>query len=297
MKVRNVLKICLSALLIVATGCGANKPAGLASSDADSSEGSSLSSAVSSSKNFTSSTPSLQQSSGSGASKANVSSYKLQLSGKTPTGVAIRQYVLSGRDLGNSPDEIDEAFLSPSEGWKACWGSDWMMDLYKTDDGGNTWEPRHQKLLIKDVSGIIFLNRKQGYISFGFTPAYGWISLNTSTDGGVTWGSLKLTAPSEYKDCTFYTFPPIFFSARDGLILTHFRSEQKLSLNQLVFVTHDAGKNWKAAAGRTSDGDLKWDCVKLDNDISHDKLSDVWRVTFGKQMWQTQDGTTWEAIK
>ncbi len=284
MKTQKFLLFCLSLLLLAAAGCAApgDKTTGFGSGSAGNGPASMC--AVSS-----------PDSSGRTA-EADANCYRLQDSGETPAGLKLTGYVFTGRDSGNSPDRIDEIFLSLDEGWKICWNNtDWTMDLYKTDDGGKTWRTLHRKMLIKDANRITFLNRKHGYISFGFTPAYGQITLNSTIDGGATWSPLDLTAPKEYQDCTFYTFPPVFFSDADGLIITHYRSERKLSLNQLVFVTHDAGKSWKTAE-RTSDGNLSWDCVKLDGDLSHDVPSDTWRVTFGKKVWQSQDGTTWKTV-
>ena len=291
MKIQTILAPCLSLLFLATVGCstpGYNSNKGEPVYSGINSAG------IDSSFEQESSSPD----SSPQMSEADANQYKLQSSGQTPTGLKMAQYAFVGRDSGNSPDQIEEIYLSSEEGWKICWNdTNWTMDLYQTVNGGRTWKTLNRKMLSKDANGVTFLNRKQGYISFGYPPAYGQITLNSTIDSGSTWSSLNLTAPKEYKNCTFYTFPPVFFSDADGLIITHYRCEQKLSLKQLVFVTHDAGKSWKAAESRTSDGTLSWDCVKLDSDISHDKPSDTWQVTFGSLVWESQNGTTWETVK
>lgn len=227
-----------------------------------------------------------------------LSDYEIKQKGVTPIDAKIIKYtnasLTKSKKSNDKLIDIDEVFINSKKGWRAYWDkTTWTMDLLSTEDDGISWT-KIGHFLIKSANGIIFTNNNDGWITFDYTPAYGWVKILKTADGGKSWREQTLNAPDIYKDCTFYTNPPVFFSSTDGLILTHYYSEKKEKLDQLVYVTHDAGKSWAPITDKSSDDVLKWDCIKSDYGY---EVNDVWQVSYNKKTWQSSDGITWELLK
>ena len=114
-------------------------------------------------------------------------------------------------------------------------------DLYETTDGGARWEVvgrapvRGAGLTIE----LVFANRQDGWAVQGG-------SLYRTTDGGRSWGSVELRAPAPYRDLDRTISAPRFFTPNDGVFTMRFYGTADGTQPIVVYVTHDAGKNWAA---------------------------------------------------
>jgi hypothetical protein len=101
----------------------------------------------------------------------------------------------------------------------------------------------------------------------------------------VTWEQQELVIPSEYSRSQFTTYPPVFFTARDGLLLSYaFDDEPK----QLVYVTHDGGDTWTQTAGK-DDSTFQWRYTEQE-DIGQ---ASGWTITYENKTWVTSDALIW----
>ncbi len=210
-----------------------------------------------------------------------------ELTGNTPFGVTIYQ----GRAEENSLEYI---YITSTEGWKAERNAEGMfkesITLYKTEDGGMNWnkltgtEEENATIPLESKTGIIFTNSNNGWITT-LTPRDGYIGLFRTKDGGVTWEQQELVIPSEYSRSQFTTYPPVFFTARDGLLLSYaFDDEPK----QLVYVTHDGGDTWTQTAGK-DDSTFQWRYTEQE-DIGQ---ASGWTITYENKTWVTSDALIW----
>jgi photosystem II stability/assembly factor-like uncharacterized protein len=165
------------------------------------------------------------------------------------------------------------------------------ITLYRTLDGGTSWNKltgtQDASYTIPDVSksGLIFTDEKHGWITTQ-TPQTGFLGLFQTTDGGATWSQKQIDVPKEYADIEFLTYPPVFFSSKDALLLTNTTEE---SLDQLVYVTHDGGNSW-TSIHETEDSLLQW---SYDSQAS-ESFAEGWTIQYNDSSWTTKDGLTWE---
>jgi photosystem II stability/assembly factor-like uncharacterized protein len=167
----------------------------------------------------------------------------------------------------NPPGKIEGAsvtFLTPEIGWlmvnqynKAI--ARYGLALYHTTDGGITWREVTNRVPVPalwaaniELGGadvpvsMRFLNSSTGWIT-GETRENGGSMLDTwlyvTHDGGVTWRKQDLPLNFNVVDGVLgtITYPPQFFSARDGLLTVSFWEPLGLS----VYVTHDGGATWR----------------------------------------------------
>ncbi|HHV11163.1 MAG TPA: hypothetical protein GXX75_12880 [Clostridiales bacterium] len=210
-----------------------------------------------------------------------------ELTGSTPLGVTIYQ----GMEEENALEYI---YLTSAEGWKAERNAEGMFKesiaLYKTEDGGASWdkltstEDENATIPLESKTGIIFIDSNDGWITTQI-PRDGYIGLFRTTDGGVDWKQQELTIPKEYSASQFTTYPPVFFTARDGLLLSYaFDDEPK----QLVYVTHDGGNTWTQIDAK-GDGTFQWSY----SEKSDAGQADGWTITYGNKTWITSDALIW----
>jgi photosystem II stability/assembly factor-like uncharacterized protein len=125
------------------------------------------------------------------------------------------------------------------------------VQIFRTADGGMHWigasttTPPHSSpgsLPFGGIkSGIGFRNALAGFATGIVYGPPGFSYLYVTDDGGHIWRHQGLALPPAYQGDNPALTPPIFFSARDGLLpATLF----KAGLAQLIYVTHDGGATW-----------------------------------------------------
>ncbi|MDF2513394.1 MAG: hypothetical protein K0S04_3260 [Herbinix sp.] len=210
-----------------------------------------------------------------------------ELTGSTPLGVTIYQ----GAAEENSLEYI---YITSTQGWKAERNAEGMfkesITLYKTVDGGANWdkltstEDENASIPLESKSGIIFTDSNDGWITTQI-PQDGYIGLFRTKDGGVAWEQQELTIPEEYSISQFNTYPPVFFTAKDGLLLSYaFDDEPK----QLVYVTHDGGDTWTQTAEK-NDSTFQWSYTEKEDKGQ----ASGWTITYENKTWTTSDALVW----
>jgi photosystem II stability/assembly factor-like uncharacterized protein len=104
------------------------------------------------------------------------------------------------------------ATFDTSTGWMAirgAWagaGSHFNAQLYRTTDGGGTWNlltaPDTMDIASQDFTGLVFNAKQTGWLTWQFFGAYmSWpASYATTSDGGSTWVSHDLPVPADNPD-------------------------------------------------------------------------------------------------
>jgi photosystem II stability/assembly factor-like uncharacterized protein len=123
--------------------------------------------------------------------------------------------------------------------------------IFRTTDGGMHWlsvsttTPPHSSpgsLPFGGIkSGIGFRNALAGFATGIVYGPPGFSYLYATGDGGHTWRHQRLALPPAYRGDNPALTPPIFFTARDGLL-----PATLAGLVQLIYVTHDGGATWTA---------------------------------------------------
>ena len=210
-----------------------------------------------------------------------------ELTGSTPLGVAIYQGTTEESNL-------EYIYITSTEGWKAERNGEGMykesITLYKTEDGGTSWdkltstEDENATIPFESKTGIIFTDSNNGWITTQI-PKEGYIGLFRTADGGVTWEQQELAIPEEYSASMFTTYPPVFFTAQDGLLLSYAFDDEP---RQLVYVTHDGGDTWSQVDGK-EDSIFQWSYTEKE-EVG---LASGWTITYGNKNWITTDALIW----
>ena len=216
---------------------------------------------------------------------------KLKLSGKTPLGVRLLQ-------SNDSNDTAAYLFINDNIGWKASYDPYGMfkegVTLYGTKDGGNSWnkltstDDTNYSIPLASKTGMIFTDEQKGWITTEI-PQDGFLGLYQTMDGGVSWKQKQLVIPKKYSKLQFETYPPVFFTAQDALLLTYNFDN---TLEQLVYVTHDAGESWKQVKEK-DDKTLQWSFTAQ----TEESTVNGWKIYYNQKTWSSQDGLAWEAAK
>jgi photosystem II stability/assembly factor-like uncharacterized protein len=147
-------------------------------------------------------------------------------------------------------------FVDPKSGW-LFFGLEGAadstgVDLYRTRDGGITWEEVSVTLPSPGTSsrsslpvgcgktGISFLDKSTGWAT-AHCPG-GSPFLYVTRDAGRSWREQTLPPPADdpslFSHCDCGTFPPKFASAKDGALMV--RSPD------VLYLTHDGGASWNS---------------------------------------------------
>jgi photosystem II stability/assembly factor-like uncharacterized protein len=123
------------------------------------------------------------------------------------------------------------------------------VQIFRTTDGGVRWisvstttSPHASpgSLPLGGIkSGIGFRNVLAGFATGIVYGPPGFSYLYATDDGGQTWRHQGLALPLPYRGENPALTPPIFFTARDGLL-----PATLAGLVQLIYVTHDGGATW-----------------------------------------------------
>jgi len=194
-------------------------------------------------------------------------------------------------------------FLDPQYGWSliglgAAAGSE-AVAIYRTTDGGDTWEQVSLTAGIPgqstpsslpfgcDKSGLGFVNPLTGWAT-GFCPG-GPIFFYVSHDGGETWAPDMLPAPSGYpatlySQCQCAFNPPRFFSPQDGFLAVGI---YEVKQSWQLYITHDGGTTWNSTP------------LPVEQPLGHVDMineNDGW-VTDGTMLYRTGDGgQNWDTV-
>ena len=126
----------------------------------------------------------------------------------TPEGAEHRDFWLNIH-----PHDIWMGYTSESDGWLMLTTyysmSSGKQFLYKTDDGGVSWERTYESEFRRYARGAGF-SEKFGYLSllrWELTP-----TVYRTSDGGSTWEAFDLLAciPEEYHECVYEACAPVF---------------------------------------------------------------------------------------
>jgi photosystem II stability/assembly factor-like uncharacterized protein len=150
-------------------------------------------------------------------------------------------------------------FSDPGHGWLLAHVDAGMshdyVDLFHTTDGGATWE-RVMDPFSKDSpqacakTGMDFADEVYGWLTKDCGGVIDGVSLDTSTDGGVTWLNQQLPppegAPGFFSSHVCGAYDPILFSKQSGVLGV--RCFQMADYNQhadYVYFTQDGGATWE----------------------------------------------------
>ena len=189
-------------------------------------------------------------------------------------------------------------FLDVDHGWmmvhQGVAMSSERVTLLRTADGGATWmaaavagpdDDSHGVPFGGDKTGIGFRDKDRGWLT-GFEPVPGRAYLYRTDDAGRTWKKQDLPVPAAFREAMLTTYPPLFFSASDGLLPVIVAGEQE---SRVFYITGDGGATWTAASPvpSTVDNRSAW---------SFPDLQHGYALAGGKLYRTTDGGETWLAL-
>lgn len=137
-------------------------------------------------------------------------------------------------------------------------------NLFKTEDGGETWKPlsvaspKHDinpgvpsntfHLSSLDHDQICFNPPSTIIVTYGDVQDYkpsGILKLTISTNLGRSWQDLKLSLPTTYEKGAVYPLQPMFFSAREGVLPVYIRKMGANTYGLAFYTTDNGGSLWK----------------------------------------------------
>jgi photosystem II stability/assembly factor-like uncharacterized protein len=152
-----------------------------------------------------------------------------------------------------------------------AWAVGREAHIYRTTDGGKTWEHQLGSQALDDFRNVLFLNSQQGWIA-----GNNGLLLETG-DGGKTWTTLQSGTGQSLVGVHFLSLDPKWgwVMGRDGT----------------VFYTTDGAK-WSAGQTPMRPGFLEDDPPRpfAINDVAFGKFSEGWAVGTDGQIIHNQDG-------
>lgn len=164
----------------------------------------------------------------------------------------------------------DIYFLDKKTGWIS--GENGL--IWKTTDGGKTWEKN--KISKKDswIYSIYFFSEDKG-IAVGLHENKPITLFLQTTDGGDTWKDIRNKVPVSF-------YEPIHFVNDDEGYVG--------GLNKIIF-TNDKGNNWQTQFINNKSNP---NCREVIREITFKNLQNGWAVGHCGLVLETKDGTSWK---
>ena len=152
---------------------------------------------------------------------------------------------------------INMEFKNRNDGWMAtnlglaAAGSE-QESVFRTENGGTSWikiastpmKWTPNTLSIGgDKSGVSFLNEQRGWAT-GTTYVFGHAYLYETRNGGGTWQPQELSIPHALKDAQISTYPPTFFTTKDGVLPVQAVLQPSSRSEFIVYRTANGGNSW-----------------------------------------------------
>ena len=130
--------------------------------------------------------------------------------------------------------------------------SNYEAELFKTRDGGITWEPiqndQVSPWVVGSVGGMDFFNTSEGVLT-STNPLQAGVYVYWTDYGGTKWGEQKLTSPDTNQDLFNLLFcgvsAPVTISSERCLLSVYCYNEDGLSIPYL-YQSEDMRMTWKA---------------------------------------------------
>ena len=129
---------------------------------------------------------------------------------------------------------------------------------------------------------LVFSDLEDGWAAWGG-------SLYRTTDGGRSWGSVALRAPALYRRLGRTIGAPRFFTPNDGVVTMRFYGTADGTQPIVVYVTHDAGKNWAAVPAPLDPSTRALQKGYPADDFSAVSMTQ-WVLYVGPRLYETADG-------
>ncbi|RME57747.1 DUF1906 domain-containing protein, partial [Candidatus Parcubacteria bacterium] len=133
-------------------------------------------------------------------------------------------------------------WLDKQHGWlviKRATSSNFSLGtLFKTADGGNTWN----KLNIPIGEPVVFVNEHDGWLAGGAAGN----ELYRTRDGGASWQEISVDNSLAITNRSYRYLPPTFTNAREGKIPVIVKTDNGSEIR--LYVTRDSGQSWQLEA-------------------------------------------------
>lgn len=186
----------------------------------------------------------------------------------------------------------DSVLVSPNEYYNIEYqfedSSDFPPALYKTVNGGKSWQPVSAPFKIR-VQDIFFVNENVGYVSTSGEGVF------KTTDGGDNWTKILGNLVHYYHGATY--FDPfsslIFFNESTGIVYDQFGT------TGMVLKTTNGGETWNIISMKYPEN-VSGKYLTIFNDLDQmifPNLSDTGYTINGNHLYRTTDkGDTWNEI-
>jgi photosystem II stability/assembly factor-like uncharacterized protein len=166
--------------------------------------------------------------------------------------------------------------------------------LYRSEDGGESWtkllDPYEDAVIQAfDKTGVDFFDADHGWLTRFFRGVSPFISLETTSDGGVTWESLELPQPPSGTD--------LFSTCMCGVYDPHLSSPAAGSFRLTCQCGSFESPLFKSYLYQTTDGGETWDIQYIPNGDLHFISQGTYYVV-DLEIYRTEDGgLNWDKIK
>jgi photosystem II stability/assembly factor-like uncharacterized protein len=166
--------------------------------------------------------------------------------------------------------------------------------LYSSLDGGNNWtkllDPTTDSTIQSfDKTGVDFSDPQNGWLTRNFRGVAIYVSLEKTSDGGLTWQSLDMPTPP--------SAPNAFSNCACGLSNPELESPQTGSVKLECLCSEGGGVFSKNYLYQTQDGGSSWEIQSMPEGELY-KLSDQVYFVVGREIYRTGDGgMNWDWVK
>ncbi len=186
-------------------------------------------------------------------------------------------------------------FINDKIGWAGNLGTGRFsptidtMPLYKTIDGGNSWQvdTNIEGTLPKGICGLDIVNDS---VIYGISRVGGPAYIIKTIDAGKHWKSIDMNS------LAFQLIDAKFFSPDTGIVVGGYPGPKFQNSHYRIFYTTDGGISWKINAEGIDSGQHGWKIhfvnrkigyVCIESDLENDTLP-VLKTTDGGLTWQTK---------